>query len=237
MKYLIASQFRTTRTDNQNSFRVSFQEVIPKGRYRLREVYLPVQFYNVNSFNNKIYFFENAIDKTATLTSGYYDATTLGTVIKSVMDTASGGYNVYTVTYTASTQKFTITATNAFKFTFGTNITTSAGALLGFQDTATATSQTSASVVDLSYTPMVRIQIQQFDHSIVDSNFAQTTFSIPVSVNTQQVMIWTPTSQTEQIGLLGQSSRSLDVRLYDVAMNLLPNNSIDWYFVLEHCES
>ena len=66
----------------------------------------------IGSFNNKIDFEETAsAELTATLTGGSYTADGLCTEIKTQMDSA--GASTYTVTYSDTTNKFTITSNGA----------------------------------------------------------------------------------------------------------------------------
>lgn len=108
--------------------------------------------------NDYIDFSENGgANVAAQLTAGTYpvgasssESGTLCALIKTQMQAV--GLGIYTVTYSGSTDKFTISinaGTVAFKFASGTNTAKNASAILGFSgsDTAAALSQTSSSTV------------------------------------------------------------------------------------------
>lgn len=111
---------------------------------------LQFQFVNESSFsadgtslvvttssNDKVYFTSNVTAKTATLSAGTYNASSLATQIASAMGTADGT-NTYTVTFDVPSRKFTVaraTGANTFFFTFSTNTTNTARKLFGFPGT------------------------------------------------------------------------------------------------------
>src|SRR5437762_13538216 len=66
------------------------------GIYKILEFYLTNSLYNVNSNNNKVYFNESSVLKTATLTNGYYSSSELATQLQTAMNLAGG--NTYTIT-------------------------------------------------------------------------------------------------------------------------------------------
>jgi hypothetical protein len=88
----------------------------PKLR-RLRLEY--AQVYNTpyliqSDVNDRINFSEAGGARVATLTAGYYNATTLATEMAAKMSAAPGATVTYTVTYSSVTGKFTWTGTAAF---------------------------------------------------------------------------------------------------------------------------
>ena len=104
----------------------------------------------INSTNNKIDFEETAASElTATLTVGVYTPAGLATEVDTQL--TSAGASAYTITYSATTRKFTLTSDlggggGTFKLlnASGTNATTSAMGELGFdiEDAATAATHT-----------------------------------------------------------------------------------------------
>ena len=77
----------------------------------------PNAVYPVNSNNNVIVFQEDntAVSFTATLTAGIYTGSSLAVELKTALDASVGSANTYTVTYSSSTLKLSIT-------TSGTNM-------------------------------------------------------------------------------------------------------------------
>jgi hypothetical protein len=117
----------------------------------VKSIIIPNTFYNITSSNNTIYWTENKTDLSTTIPSGAYTITDLISAVETAMDSESSGYNTYTGAYSNSNFKITLTADNAFNFTFGTNTANSIGDVLGFTaDSASATSNTGDSVADIS---------------------------------------------------------------------------------------
>lgn len=198
---LIKSQSRNpTLSLSSSNFTILLKDkVILNGRKQLCLVnflgYNTV--YNIDSSNNTINFYENSTNKTAIIASGFYNADTLASEIQVVLNNASGGYNTYTVSYSILTNRYTISAGNAFQLLFssGANAANSPWKVMGFSnsngtsgiDTTLATSTTGNDVVNLSLPLSFYIQINSFG----SCNFLTTdgdtfTFYVPsVSSNGQ----------------------------------------------------
>ncbi len=92
----------------------------------------------VEGFNDHIDFDEGAGELNATLTPGNYTAATLATEIKTQLEAA--GADTYTITYSTSTNKFTLSSSDNPNFDVlwntGTNTATSCGADIGFDVSA-----------------------------------------------------------------------------------------------------
>lgn len=107
--------------------------------------------------NDKLDFSEAGTARVATLTAGNYGtAADYATQVQTAMNAAPGATNTYTVTYDATTLKFTIaraTGSNALvlKWSTGTNATTSAGKDLGFDTSADSSGSTSYTAANVSY--------------------------------------------------------------------------------------
>jgi hypothetical protein len=96
---------------------------------------LPGMYFIVSNANHHIDFEEAAGgEKNAILTNGTYAATALCAEIKARLEPLSNGTLTYTVTYNATTRKFTIATTANFKLWWntGTNNAAAADTLLGF---------------------------------------------------------------------------------------------------------
>ena len=99
-------------------------------------------WFPIGAVNNKLDFEETAaVELTATITTGTYDADALAAEIKTRLDAV--GASTYTVTYSDSTNKFTLASDRlggggTFKILWltGTNTTTSIGTTIGFDITA-----------------------------------------------------------------------------------------------------
>ena len=86
--------------------------------------------------NNKIDFNEGGGELTATLTNGYYNGQTLATEIKTQMEVT--GALTYTVTYSETTAKFSISGSGSFTLLWntGTNKATDISDSCGYSDAA-----------------------------------------------------------------------------------------------------
>ena len=106
--------------------------------------------------NDKIDFTEDGGGAVAaTLAAGSYTSTTFATEVKTKMEAVNGA-STYTVSYSTSTKKWTITKNSGvfvIKWATGTNTATSARSLLGFTaaDTSSAIAAVSDSTVEFVY--------------------------------------------------------------------------------------
>ena len=131
-----------------------------QGKWKLLSFCFTNNIYNINDTNNKIYINENGTDFTITLDSGYYDVNDLKTEITSKLQSSLTGTIVVSID---SSNKFTITNTKSFKFTFGSNTTGSARKLLGMNavDDDNANSHTSDIPIDLNTHKNIFINIKE----------------------------------------------------------------------------
>lgn len=221
----INSNDRNSVSDGTHSFTIDLPHQL-EGKYQLVEAVVPITFYTVDSYNNTIYFYENSTNKVATIEDGTFDTTTILTAVKSALDTASGGHNTYTVTYTAQTGKLTISASNAFYFTFGDNTSNSAHSVLGFtqQNTSSATSITGDAHVDLTRTKSINILLDN-QIEIVEGN-GGCTFSLPITGISGDVLVYSSLSRhIPQCITFNRPTKRLTVRLLDD--NYLPLDIIN----------
>ena len=206
------------------------------GRWRLLECHITNSVWTVDTRNNTIYFFENSVNKTATIASGFYTPTTFLTAIGTAMTTASGGYNTYTATQDTAKQTVTVTAsTNPFQLMFGTNTTNTAAYLMGFinVDTASATSQTGTGIMNLNQTQSFNIDIVGTTSGVADAKSNSYTLCIPNSVNSQEVVHYYPTPETVQIVEFQEGVNQIKATVRDDNQNLLGLNNADWWALLQ----
>jgi len=97
---------------------------------------LPDPLFVVGATNNKINFDEGAAELTGTVASASYTATTLCAAIKTALEDA--GALTFTVTFSATTKKFTIAAPTQFSLHWntGANKTTDISTMCGYSDLA-----------------------------------------------------------------------------------------------------
>jgi hypothetical protein len=104
--------------------------------------------FKISSANNKLDFIEVATELTATITSGTYTATSLAAEIKTQLEAI--GANTYTVTYSAQTGLWTISAGGpnvTLPFNSGSHSANSIGPTIGFNsDYGGSTSHTGSEI-------------------------------------------------------------------------------------------
>lgn len=205
---------------------------------RVLSLTLPISFYNISSRNNIVYFSVGATPYVATLTEGNYDASTMAVELKARMDAASG--SVFTVVPSTATGKFTVSvAAGTFRFTFGTNTSSSAGPSLGFTlDGTLAASQVGDSVMQLNYPARVYLTIETLSINSYVSGIQNCIMAIPVTGEfgdtityfdqSQYYNHWyvTPKSSINNLGVIG-------LNLVDAANNAVEMNGVPWNVTLE----
>jgi len=146
--------------------------------------------YNITSSNNQIDLYEDATDKLVTLTTGSYNASTLATELQTQLNTASGGYNTFTVSYSTITRKFTFSASNNFQFKFntGTHTSSSPWKILGFSnngltsvDSSTSTTISSPSPSNFATPQSYFIRCKELGEHYVSTSGDKFTFYVPSS--------------------------------------------------------
>jgi len=103
----------------------NLEEVEDLAYMRIIDVQIPFTYYVYNQFNNTFILTESTggLATTVTIPPGNYNSATFIPMIITALNTASANHYTYTVTDSASTQKFTFHnsagGTNTFSFTFG----------------------------------------------------------------------------------------------------------------------
>lgn len=128
-KVILRSLDRLSGTPQKGSLK---QNELLDGIYKLIEFSTINSIYNVNNYNNKIYFDESSSSKVATLTNGSYDLSSIVTEIQTQMNSAGG--NTYSLSLSSTTNKISFVSTGDFAFTFGSNTNNSARFLLGMNE-------------------------------------------------------------------------------------------------------
>lgn len=92
---------------------------------KVLEAEIPASYHVINSLNNTFVLTEPLVgSRTVTIPPGTYTATTMATALASLLTTASTflGVRTYTVTFSTTTQKFTITTSfDEFSLVFGSS--------------------------------------------------------------------------------------------------------------------
>ena len=125
-----------------NNFTYYLKEPIKNvSSFKITSAEIPLSYYNVRSSgidaNNTFIFSEDGgiTTTTATITAGYYTATTIITALTTAINTASPNHYTYTITYNTTTGLITISSTGNFKIMYvstGVNGWLTVNWLLGF---------------------------------------------------------------------------------------------------------
>lgn len=147
------------------------------GRYRVSAVSCGINFYNVTSSNNTVY---TSLGN-ATLTSGYYSASTFTTMLDTRLKVVDANF---AATYSSDTKKITVTNTGAFTLNFATT-TNTAAYLMGFalSNTASATSQVADYPVNLVLSPSILLGFVDADDNISGSSQNSTKANVYLPLN------------------------------------------------------
>jgi hypothetical protein len=95
---VISSEDKIYSTDNTNQFTVQIRPAINHAtRVTLAWAIIPNSTYNINQYNNQLYFTDGGGAHTLTITSGSYNTTNLGSTIAAAMTAA--GSQAYTLAY------------------------------------------------------------------------------------------------------------------------------------------
>ena len=208
------------------------------GTYSLKQAAIGLSYFNINSTNNLVYFYENATAKTAVLTPGFYSDADLLVQLASALTTASTSFQTYTVTRSSLPMRITISGTQNFQLLFGSNTVNSASEVIGFLplDTPSATSQVAQNISNLSTLRSFSINLNN-ENGFSDSAGSASTFVIPILGVSGAIMMYEPSLHYPQRVTFNSSTTTLRVKIADDNAKTV-NLSTDWYFILEkelHC--
>lgn len=236
---IVRSLDKNVSSGTGSNFNVYIGTDMQNRRVRLKSCVVPLSCYNVNSYNNKVYFTELAGVTTATLTVGMYTASELATLLGNIMTAASPNGRTYTVTYSSSALAFVVTGSaGTFRFLFGSNTSASAWRILGFSgDGVLGVSQTSDWTPLVNYTGVLYVGcslVSSLYTPNVNAGFPSNILAVvPVTVNLGQVLCYVnDTEDWKEISLFG-GGRNIEFVVYDEYMNVVDLRGANTVFVLE----
>ena len=195
------------------------------GVYKLLSFIYTNNIYNVTDKNNKIYWNENGVNLETSLTNGYYDSTDFTSHLLSKLNNdASGTVNVSLDT---NTRKYTITDTQNFYFTFGSNTGNTARRLLGFNesDGTNSTSQTSSVPIDLNTCKNVFVTVEQDDHRLLEGiDFFNKSLVISGSADFGETLRYIDVDNFSQY-VKFRDTKKLKLEFHDTSNNTIDLNS------------
>lgn len=209
---------------------------IEPGVYNLFSGVFSNSFYNVNEYNNKIYFKENSTNLVAILTNGFYNSSNIIANIKDALETASllGGSSLtYNLSINSITNKLTIApSSGTIQILMNSNKTNSARFITGFlEDTQVLSSVTGDSPINLTYTNSYNIVIEAHgvQNYLRDNNNNFYSFSVPVMSDSLSLFFYEP-NILPKIKFDNRCSR-IRVMCCDDDGNII-NIQNDFYFIL-----
>ncbi len=200
------------------------------GTYKVVRFVMHNGLYNVNSFNNKIYFTETATPRIATLSLGSYSEETLRVEIETQMDFI--GANTYTITYNSTTFKYTWSSTGDFAFTFLTNTANTSRFLLGINaiDDIQGTTATSDNAIDLSPLKIIFFNFPDASNIIKSSNGS--VYSLYITNNSNGTDIIRTDLIDDNLFLTFTNKTNINYKMLDNNNNIIQTNGTEWELIL-----
>ena len=227
MNKIIIHSSKREAGSNINNGKFKFDYPI-KGDYKFIGFTVNNSLYNVNQYNNIIYYDLSGVPTTATLTLGNYSYSQLATEI--------GTQTGFTVTFNVNTGKFTFTNGVVFKFTFGTNTTNSANILLGMNkvDGSDALSHTSDNMADIYPYKEFYITIDEDNNKHITGNNHFNVSLLIQDRNTTFGSILHDTNLENYNQVIKiQNTKQITYRIVDRDGNLIDFNGNNWTLYLE----
>ena len=185
----------------------------------------PYTFYNINSSNNYLVYFENNNLKTITITPGNYNTNTLIAKLLEKMTT-------YTITYSPVTNKLTFS--NTYNFSFYASSTCLA--LLGFSGAASSTSNTLTSDICVNLSPYrcicIGSNLKTFSVNTLLPNNQSILASIPINTAPNSVIIY-ENKNNFKCNTYTNTINNIRIRLMDHKFNTLDLNGCHWTITLK----
>ena len=200
---------------SSSNFIIRSNEIL-HGEYIVNHVLIANTIYNIDVNNNYFQLIDNSSTTNVYITPGNYNSSTFPAALKVLLDIASGGYNVYTVTFSTTTSKMTLSASNVFSINPGL-----ATSIFGISSTSSpSTSLTSASIVSLGYPSSLGIIIDQANNDNIHNIKTSSTSTIYIPMNILYGYYKTmDTQEFEQRLIFNQAVRQINIRVIDTSTN------------------
>lgn len=234
---VLSSEDKVLSSDTTNQFTLHVRPAVLRARaVSLLWAIIPNSTYNINQYNNTLYFTDGGGAHTITITPASYNTTTLGAAITAAM--TSAGSQAYTVAYDASTYHYTISAAGAFSLQYINTNTATIFPTLGYKfgvNSGSATSFVSNAAVALWDQPYYLIRVDKFTSHVQtsdpDSNFGAFIVDT-VAAENGELIRWTVGNAYEQKTLVNTNIDQLYIQLYDHEGRLADINDSEWQFCI-----
>ena len=203
------------------------------GKYKLLSFSCTNNMFNVHGNNNIVFLNENGVNRSFSITPGYYDITDLKSQLTTSLNAVCAG--TITVTLDDKTNKFTFANdTHDFYFKFGTNTNKSARYLVGMNavDGENDGSHTSDNPVDLNTYQNFFIDIAEDNNKDMQGvKYFQTSFYINGSGAFGEALRYLSIDNFDQY-VSFDNTKQLKIKIHDLNENEIDLNS-DYSIILE----
>jgi hypothetical protein len=236
----ISTKFRTNPDDKPSDCKIEMKRILRAGTYRLVYCLFPNTFFTINDNNDKIYLEDQGFPVvTCTLTHGFFDYRDFPEVVQAALNEASPRANnvvnpeTYTVAYSDTTRKLSITTINNFRLVFSGKENT-CHELIGFNrsDTSLDTRHESTGLVNLDPIHCVNISVDQIT-SVSQQTLHGTTFIIPIPAGIYNYVNYISDPEWRQTMFVHTDKRIINITLKDEYGKLIDTNGTDWMMILE----
>ena len=186
---------------------------------------IPYTFYNINSSNNQLVYYDNGNIKTHTITPGNYNTNSL---ISNLLQTMTS----FTITYSPVTNK--ITFSNTYNFSFYASSTCLG--LLGFSGAVSSVNNTLTSDICVNLSPYrcicIASNLKTFSVNTLLPNNQSILASIPINTAPNSVIIY-ENKNNFKCNTYTNIINTLRIRLMDHKFNTLDLNGCHWTITLK----
>ena len=218
----INSRDRLASSNSSNDFQIKLpHDLTDVKTVELVSCVMPNSVYKIRAGVNDKLDFNDGANKTITITPGAYSITSLCSYLLTQLNSSSSGFTA--CSYDTITMKVTISRSSNFNLLFasGTNASTSVRKEIGFSaaDLSAATTYTGANVIQL-YNPIgCYVCVNEFSLPHRTSAGTFYTFHIPMTVNTDGLIVVEKNSMYEQRIPLYNNNSSISTLTFRLKMN------------------
>lgn len=224
----INSKDRTSLSSSSSDFILKRNLETDVSGFRVSYIQLPYAWYNITSTSNSIRI--NGTN-TVSITPGQYTASSLASALQTALQVVDA---TFTVTYSTTTGKFTITRNLGFTLNLSSSLFTMRRQL-GFNstsDTASNTSHTSDSVVNIHNGNSISLHSNLLGKALrnrISDSRSDYVLSIPITGNPGNLLYYAPGQDiVYKFDRPIHFEGDISFQLKDVDNNVLDMNGVNW---------
>ena len=218
-----------SKNSNNNSNYELFDTL--SGNYVLETFQVTNNFYNIYSWNKKIYIFVNGNNYEVDMIEGHFTFSQLPSMIQTVLNDATG--ESFIVNGNSNTRKLTFTNSNGFYFTFGTNTSNSGKNIIGISGNTTSNiTYTSDICCDLNTIKSFFCEIREDNSKIFNTNTLTASFIITINEPFGNIIQYPKYSGDSKVLLHFNDVRKLNIKFYTIDNKPLYIND-EWFIILK----